>query len=301
LDLQASPSLIQRFRQLLLAWFDREGRSLPWRKSIDSYEVLVAEMLLQRTPWWKVKPVYGRFVTRWPSVSSLAGACVKDVEDTLAPLGLARRASRMIETAKLILEQFEGKVPQGIPDLLSLPGVGPYTARAVANFWYERPFALVDGVSARVYRRVFGLQSEWNDPLGPEVWELAGRILPKKRSREFNWAVIDVASFFCKPRRPKCPNCPVRAYCEFAKKPVPRNERSETRGPLGGGMSGKNYVCVKLVNSQCLPLADEVFCSIGSPLPRDQPNTWDREFCSIGGPLTRHQPLYSLRWETRVR
>ncbi len=189
----------------LAGWFEVHGRDLPWRRTRDPWAVLVAEAQLQQTQVARVIERWPRFLRRFPSPSACAAAPVGDVIDEWAGLGYNRRAVALHRTATAIVDRHGGRVPDGLADLLALPGIGPYTARAVRVFAYERDDAVVDTNVARILARATGR------PLRPApVQALADAAVPRGRSWVWNQALLDVGAGWCTARTPRCDEgCPV--------------------------------------------------------------------------------------------
>lgn len=148
---------IRWFQQQLLNWSQDNLRNYPWRGTKDPYKILVAEFLLQRTDADTVKPIYETFLTRYPSLDELANADIKNLSELLQPLGLFFRASRLLQTTWIIKDRYEGKVPQSEKELLKLPEVGKYTARAILSQAFDRPAAVLDTNVVRIIERFFGI------------------------------------------------------------------------------------------------------------------------------------------------
>jgi A/G-specific adenine glycosylase len=192
-------------REALLAWYAAVGRPLPWRATRDPYAVLVSEVMLQQTQAARVAPYYDAFLARFPDVGALAAAPVSDVLAAWSGLGYNRRALALRAAARTVAQV-------GWPeDLTELPGVGPYTAAAVAAFAWERPVAAVDTNVRRVIERWDG------ERRGPAA--LTGRAeewLVPERAAEFNQAMMELGATVCTPRAPRCGACPLRAGCAAA-------------------------------------------------------------------------------------
>jgi A/G-specific adenine glycosylase len=201
-----------RLRRALLRWSRSHGRIFPWRETTEPFRVLVAELLLQKTPSWKVAPVYEQLFAKWPGPDEMAAAPVGQLEQVIRPLGLIRRAAKLKAVAETVAKS--GEVPGDVRQLQELPGVGEYVARAVACFALGDSVPLVDGVSGRVYRRYFGVAGEGEPARDPRLWELAGRVVGR-HARKVNWAVLDLGATVCKARRPDCPTCPARGSCAW--------------------------------------------------------------------------------------
>lgn len=195
--------------------FAREGlREFAWRGNNNPFEVLVAEVLLQRSRSSTVEAVYRELFRRWPTAEALARAQVRSIAAVIRPLGLVSRAPRLKQLAAEIAAR---GLPENVDRLLELPGVGRYAANAAAAVAFGKRSPTVDGVSARVYRRYFGLP-EGRPAVGDrELWALVELVTPPRGARTWNWAVLDLAAAICLPRVPRCDECPLRTRCAFAR------------------------------------------------------------------------------------
>lgn len=202
------------FRRALLRWGRANRRDFPWRRDTDPFRILIAEVLLQRSRGVTVAKVYERLFARWPDARALATAQVRSIEAVIRPLGLTSRAKTIKALAARIAEG--GPVPRAVDELMALPGVGPYAANATAAVAFGRRSVTVDGVSARVYRRVFGLAGERAASDDVELWDLVEQVTPRTAVREWNWAVLDLASNICLPKVPRCDICPLRRHCAWS-------------------------------------------------------------------------------------
>lgn len=203
-------------RARLLRWWRENRRALPWREAPDPFHVLLAEVLLQKTPWWKVARAYEVLLARWPTPELLASASLEELADVVRPLGIVSRTPRIRELAAAVAQR--RGVPTKEADLRALPGVGEYVARAVRCFAFRRPEPLVDSVSGRVLRRIFGLPEVGEPGRDAAVWEVARAVAGSVKAAEVNWALLDLAAAVCKPRRPRCWNCPVAGHCAWARR-----------------------------------------------------------------------------------
>jgi A/G-specific adenine glycosylase len=205
------PLRLARFRRGLLAWYGRYGRDLPWRHTRDPYAVLVSEMMLQQTQVRRVLAFYPRFLARYPTVDELARATPSAVREAWEGLGYYRRAESLHATARIVAERHGGRFP-ALPDTLAtLPGIGRYTAGAVASFAFGLDAPILDTNAARVLARVFGRGRRRGRTA--RLWAIAGAALPPGRAYAFNQAIMDLGAVVCTPRRPACPGCPVRRAC----------------------------------------------------------------------------------------
>lgn len=199
------------FVRKVLGWGRRNRREFPWRHERDPFRVLVAEVLLQRSRGSTVARVYEELFQKWPTPEGLATADVAEIEEVIRPLGLIRRAVVLKHLAQEIVHR--GGVPSSVEAMLRLSGVGRYAASATAVSAFGKREPTVDGTSARVYRRVFGLIGPKDSHVDEELWALAQEVTPTKAVREWNWAVLDLAALVCLPKVPRCPECPLRRDC----------------------------------------------------------------------------------------
>jgi A/G-specific adenine glycosylase len=206
----------RRAARRLLAWYDRHRRVLPWRahrgERPDPYRVWLSEIMLQQTTVKAVAPYYTRFLARWPDVQSLAAAPLSDVLKAWAGLGYYARARNMHACAKLIVERHGGCFPRDEQALRALPGVGPYTAAAIAAIAFDRRATAIDGNVERVIARLFAVETAL--PAGkPIVRNLAEALTPHRRCGDFVQALMDLGATICTPAKPACALCPWMAAC----------------------------------------------------------------------------------------
>ena len=206
------------FARQLLGWYDRARRALPWRNAVGGgaspYAVLVSELMLQQTQVATVIPYFQRFMERFPTPAILADAPEQEVLRLWQGLGYYSRARNLHAAAKRIVSNFGGIVPRDLEQLRSLPGVGRYTAGAIASIAFNQPAPIVDGNVARVICRLDKIE---HDPRQPKIlkqlWARAEQILPDQRIAEFNSAMMELGATVCTPRTPKCLLCPVQKFC----------------------------------------------------------------------------------------
>ena len=208
----APPKTVTEFRRRLIRWFRRHGRDLPWRRTRDPYHIVVSEFMLQQTQVSRVQEYYPRFLARYPTIHDLASASPREVRETWEGLGYYRRAANLHRLAATVVEAHAGRVPDDVEGLQRLPGVGRYTAGAVAAFAFERPEPAVDTNVARVIRRAFGSKRPMPDRA---LWALAARLVPRRRASAwaFSQAIMELGALICTARVAKCGECPVRAVC----------------------------------------------------------------------------------------
>jgi A/G-specific adenine glycosylase len=200
-------------RAAVLAWFDASGRVLSFRGTRDPYAILVSEVMAQQTQIARVVEVWSRFLDRFPTVQALAAATPADVLRAWRGMGYDRRALNLHRAARLIVAEHGGQVPRDVGALLRLPGIGPYTARAVASIAFATRLGAVDTNVRRVLGRALGGEV----PLTPAaVQSAADASTDPRRPRDWTHAVMDVGATFCRPARPRCGDCPLRPWCRFA-------------------------------------------------------------------------------------
>ena len=197
------------FRNRLLRWYDAHRRDLPWRNTSDPYRIWVSEIMLQQTRVGAVLGHYRRFLERFPTINVLARAGEQSVLAAWSGLGYYRRARNLHAAAKVVAFERDGEFPQTAAELRDLPGIGRYTAAAIASIAFGERAAVVDGNVERVLQRVTG-----NANLGiQQTWELADALISPKRPADFNQAMMELGATVCLPREPKCPTCPVLDFC----------------------------------------------------------------------------------------
>ncbi len=196
------------FRTQLLAWYDAHARDLPWRRSKDPYRVWLSEIMLQQTRVAAVIGHYHEFLRRFPTVEKLARAREASVLAAWSGLGYYRRARMLHAAAKVVVRERGGKFPQTAEELRELPGVGRYTAAAIASIAFGQAAAVVDGNVERVLQRFSGRQLA-----GEEFWQAADGLLDRARPGDFNQAMMELGATMCTPRAPACPTCPVVELC----------------------------------------------------------------------------------------
>jgi A/G-specific adenine glycosylase len=201
---------LARFQRRLLAWYRRNGRDLPWRRTRDPYAILVSEIMLQQTQVRRVLDFYPKFLARYPTVEDLAAASESVVRESWQGLGYYRRAANLRRTAQLVARRHSGRFPTDVAALARLPGVGRYTAGAVASFAFEQDAPILDTNAARVLARVFG-HGRRRGRIA-RLWLLAEAAIPRGRGYDFNQAIMDLGALMCRPR-PTCHPCPVRGAC----------------------------------------------------------------------------------------
>lgn len=196
------------FRRALLTWYDRNRRDLPWRRTRDPYPIWLSEIMLQQTRVGAVLDHYRAFLKLFPTLASLAAASEDAVLAAWSGLGYYRRARMLHQCAREIVNRHGGCFPQSSDALRALPGIGRYTAAAIASIAFQAPVAVVDGNIERVLARLAGRASNQR-----QNWENAQQLLAPSRPGDFNQAVMELGATVCLPREPRCPICPIRKWC----------------------------------------------------------------------------------------
>lgn len=218
---------IEEIRNRLLDWFNTNQRNFPWRKTSDPYAIILAEKLLQQT---SVNPtvveIFNILLNRYPTIESLSQASVQDVSQLIAPLGFKYRARELINLAQKIVDQYSGRVPDKLDQLLELPGIGDYIARAVLCFAYGYPLSIVDTNVARFLYRIFDLKSPFpkNPARKPQLINLASNLVPEESAKNYNLAVLDFCYAICTSSLPKCKECFLLSICSYGKNQCMQSE-----------------------------------------------------------------------------
>ncbi len=216
--LDDDPAKIAALRPRVLEWYAHNGRDLPWRRSTDPYAIWVSEIMLQQTRVAVVVERYQVFLTRFPTLVSLALAPEQEVLALWSGLGYYRRARMLHKAAQFVASNLAGNLPVRAEQLRALPGIGAYTAAAVASIAHGEPVAVVDGNVERVLCRVAGWGAGSRKGGGAilrrKVADLAGRLLDPARPGDFNQAIMDLGATVCTPRSPQCLVCPMKAECK---------------------------------------------------------------------------------------
>ena len=198
----------------ITVWFAKAKRELPWRETRDPYAILVSEFMLQQTQVATVIPYFERWLARFPDFATLAAAGEQEVLSLWQGLGYYSRARNLHRAAQSIVALHGGSLPADPVAIRALPGVGRYTAGAVASFAFDLPEPLVDANVARVLARLLDLREPIDSTKGEAaLWSEAARLVPKKSPGLFNGALMELGAILCVPRSPRCGECPVRAHC----------------------------------------------------------------------------------------
>jgi A/G-specific adenine glycosylase len=235
MDQHLTPAALRKLRRALLAWYDEHRRELPWRRDADPYRVWVSEIMLQQTRVAAVVDHYARFLEKFRTVQTLAAAREASVLAVWSGLGYYHRARRMHRAAKLIARERKGIFPRTAEEWRQLPGIGRYTAAAIASIAFGEAVAVVDGNVERVLDRVFGTAE------GREAaWRQAESLLDRERAGDFNQAMMELGATVCTPRAPQCPMCPLHDWCASRGTNSARPQAARKRKQLIYGLARRN-------------------------------------------------------------
>ncbi|MBA3315950.1 MAG: A/G-specific adenine glycosylase [Planctomycetota bacterium] len=205
---------LRSFRRRVVAWYAKQGRDLPFRRTRDPYRIWVSEVMLQQTTVAAVVPYYERFLARFPTIAALAEAPEHEVLRLWEGLGYYRRARNMHAAAKLVVTEQGGEFPRTAAEIMSLKGIGRYTAGAIASFAFDEPAPIVEANTLRLYCRLLAYRGDPRSTAGQRrLWQFAASIMPRKAAGRFNHALMDLGATICTPKSPKCETCPVRQNC----------------------------------------------------------------------------------------
>ena len=203
----------QFFTIALLNWFKSYKRDFPWRSEKAPYKILIAEKFLQQTTYGHVLKVYEKFLQKFPDMHSLSKSNDKEIAELIKPLGFQnQRARQLVKLSKLLVKDHKGNIPREIEDLMKLPGIGKYIASSVACFAFNQDTPIIDVNVRRVLGRIFS----WGNGNDNELFSHLAKMLPKGKSKEFNWGMIDFSALICS-RKPKCKKCFFNLRCLYAR------------------------------------------------------------------------------------
>ena len=224
---------MSRLAARLLKWYGENRRALPWRGHPDPYAVWVSEIMLQQTRVETVIPYFLRWMERFPSITVLAHASERQVLRAWEGLGYYARARNLRQAARIVVKEFGGELPDQAAALRQLPGIGPYTAGAIASIAFGRDEPALDGNIRRVLARVFDVEQPADSPEGlRRLWDLAARNLPGGRAGDYNQALMDLGAAVCLPAGPRCPVCPLNRLCQARRLGI-QEERPRLRARRG--------------------------------------------------------------------
>lgn len=213
---------IKTYQSRIIDWYLHNGRSFPWRETNNPFYVLIAEILLKLTGAWKAIQVYPTLIKQFGTPQAMANADIQELRALLQPLGLHKRASLLKAISGALIEQFNEVVPNTYDELITLNGIGTYTANAILCLAYNERVPLVDGSVLRVFHRCFGYSTHREAYADKELWHLAQELLPTNYYREYNLGLLDIGALICKHPKPVCSACPIIDTCIKAmKEPEP--------------------------------------------------------------------------------
>jgi A/G-specific adenine glycosylase len=218
------------FQRKLVEWYRREHRPLPWRDTRDPYAITVSEFMLQQTQVATVLPYYKRWLAFFPSWQTLASAKEVDVLKAWEGLGYYSRARNLHKLAQAVVQRPSRELPRTVEELEQMPGIGPYSARAIAAFAFGQKTAVLDGNVIRILARVFAIQDNIALPATrKKFWALVERLAPQKDNDLFNQAIMELGALVCAPRKPQCLLCPLQTLCKGKREPekYPNKERAK--------------------------------------------------------------------------
>ena len=206
---------LTRIHSYLLQWYAAEHRDLPWRSTHDPYAILVSEMMLQQTQVQRVLPKYEQFLAEFPTLADLAAAPTADVISAWVPLGYNMRAVRLQSIARQVMNEFDGSIPDTIEELLTLKGIGRYTAGAIVCFAFKQQVAMVDTNIHRLLQRIFlGMDISEHMLTNAQRLTLAEQVLPDGKAYDWNQALMDLGATICTSANPHCSRCPLQDVCK---------------------------------------------------------------------------------------
>jgi A/G-specific adenine glycosylase len=221
---------MNKLQRNLLDWFQDNARDLPWRKAYIPYHIWISEIMLQQTQMDRVVSYFDRWMERFPDIAAIASANEEEILKLWEGLGYYSRARNIIKTAKLLIDNYDGELPADHKELLSLPGIGPYTAGAIMSIAFNRVYPLVDANIERIFARLFNLVKPVKEKKTHTfIWEKANELIPKDKAREFNQALMEFGALVCIPQNPRCKICPISEHCQafsldlVSKRPVLRD------------------------------------------------------------------------------
>lgn len=202
------------FAEQLLIWYRHNRAGLPWRRDPKPYHVWLSEIMLQQTQVKAVIPYYRRFIRAFPTIEALAAAPLDAVLKQWEGLGYYSRARNLHRAAHIIVSEHGGKLPSEVKALLKLPGIGPYTAGAIASIAFGRPVPLLDGNVIRVFARLLDLDEDISQSgTRKKLWRIADEWLPPQDAGAYNQALMELGQRLCRPKNPRCGDCPIRSHC----------------------------------------------------------------------------------------
>lgn len=207
---------VGRFAEGILEWYKQNKRDyLFWRNTKNPYYILVSEMMLQKTTVKQVQNVIHKFIERFPTPRDLVNASIREIEELITPLGMQhKRAVRYRKWALIVVEKFDGQIPDSAEELISLPGIGPYIANSVLCLAFGKEVPLLDTNIIRILERVFDIKSsKARARIDKKLWDFIRSITPSGKSKDINLALLDFGALVCTAKNPKCPICSINEIC----------------------------------------------------------------------------------------
>ena len=262
---------VAQLRRAVLTWYDSRGRRLGFRSTRDPYAILVSEVMLQQTQVSRVEQAWPRFLARFPTVGALAEASIGDVLRAWTGLGYNRRALNLHRLARVVLAEHGGRLPDDVDVLERLPGVGRYTARAIAAIAFGRPVGPIDTNVRRVIGRVIGRAT--GPAIGPaptrgaaELQALCDDLVPDDRPADWTHALMDIGATLCRPADPDCAPCPVRPWCRYSALAAQARSAPRRRAPAGPRFESSTRWLRGRILERLRAADDEQWVSIEGPL-----------------------------------
>ena len=267
---------LDSLQKSLLSWFKANQRDLPWRHGYEPYQIWISEIMLQQTQMDRVTVFFTRWMDTFPDIATLAAASEDQGLKCWEGLGYYSRARNIRKTAQLLITKYQGTIPDRRKELLQLPGIGPYTAGAIASISFNRDVPVVDANIERIFARLFNIDLIPGSPEAKRVhWQKAETLLPVSQARNFNQGLMELGALICRPKKPDCPSCPLAAHCLalkydlIPKRPVPKKSTKIIPIEMATGVlihNGKFFIQQRL--------ADDVWGSLwefpGGRIERDE-------------------------------
>jgi len=201
------------FSRKLFKWYTVHHRELAWRQTSDPYKIWISEIMLQQTTVPAVVPYYEKWLSKFPDVQTLSDAPMQQVLKAWQGLGYYQRAKNLHRSARILLDKYEGNIPEDYEELIKLPGFGPYTTAAILSIAYDKPYPVIDASVRRVWMRLMGLRKEATPKVDEDILQFMKPFLPPAKMGTFNQALMELGSLVCRPKSPLCLLCPVQEYC----------------------------------------------------------------------------------------
>lgn len=203
------------FNEKLLDWYHKNKRDLPWRRTSDPYKIWISEVMLQQTQVEQATPYYEKFLETYPDIQSLANAPLEDILKVCEGMGYYARARNIKNAADIIVSQHNGQIPTTHDELIKIPGIGPYTAAAIASIAFNENYPVVDGNVMRVLARVLKIEEPPKKKgVKSKFVQAARSLMPEGQAGDFNQALMELGALVCTPQKPNCPLCPINFFCQ---------------------------------------------------------------------------------------